>query len=114
MLSFYLIDMSLLEYNMLKYPPSLLAAAAVFTAECTLNSKKNWTRTCEAHSNYSEHRLLECSKLMVSLHQKSGSGRLQSVFKNAEVDYGSYEIVTGVNVENLVFEVVSNLWLPLS
>ena len=29
--------------------------------------------------------------------------------RSAEVDYGSYEIVTGVNVENLVFEIVSNL-----
>lgn len=81
LLSFYLIDMSLVEYDMVKFPPSLLAAAAVFTAECTLSGSKQWTKTSEVHSNYSQHHLLECSKMMVSLHQKSGTGKLVSVFK---------------------------------
>ncbi|KAK9071788.1 hypothetical protein SSX86_008217 [Deinandra increscens subsp. villosa] len=81
LLSFYLIDMCLVEYEMLRFPPSLLAAAAVFTAECTLNRSRKWTKTSQVHSNYSENHLLECSKMMVSLHQKSGKGRLVSVFK---------------------------------
>ncbi|KAD5960229.1 hypothetical protein E3N88_11701 [Mikania micrantha] len=81
LLSFYLIDMCLVEYEMLRFSPSLLAAAAVFTAECTLNRSRKWTKTSQVHSNYSENHLLECSKMMVSLHQKSGTGKLVSVFK---------------------------------
>ncbi|XP_071702817.1 G2/mitotic-specific cyclin-2-like [Rutidosis leptorrhynchoides] len=81
LLSFYLIDLCLVEYEMVKFPPSLLAAAAVFTGGCTLNRSKQWTKTSELHSNYSEHHLLECSKMMVCLHQKSGSGKHVSVFK---------------------------------
>ncbi|KAL7612631.1 hypothetical protein Lser_V15G04851 [Lactuca serriola] len=80
-LAFYLMDLCLVEYEMVKFPPSLLAAAAVFTAECTLNGSKKWTKTTQLHSHYSQHQLLECSKMMVSLHQKSGTGKLLSVFK---------------------------------
>ncbi|KAI3797232.1 hypothetical protein L1987_32487 [Smallanthus sonchifolius] len=82
LLSFYLIDLCLVEYEMLKFPPSLLAAAAVFTAESTLNRSKQWTKTSEFHSQYSQNHLLECSKMMVGLHQKAGgTGKLVAVFK---------------------------------
>ncbi|KAI3725551.1 hypothetical protein L1987_65341 [Smallanthus sonchifolius] len=81
LLSFYLVDMCLVEYEMLRFSPSLLAAAAVFTAECTLNGSRKWTKTSEVYSNYSENHLLECSKMIVSLHQKSGTGKLVSVYK---------------------------------
>ncbi|KAI3797058.1 hypothetical protein L1987_39748 [Smallanthus sonchifolius] len=82
LLSFYLIDLRLVEYEMLKFPPSLLAAAAVFTAESTLNRSKQWTKTSEFHSQYSQNQLLECSKMMVGLHQKAGgTGKLVAVFK---------------------------------
>lgn len=57
-LSFFLIELSLVEYEMLKFPPSLLAAAAIFTAQCTLYGFKQWTKTCEWHSNYTEDQLL--------------------------------------------------------
>ncbi|KAI7740903.1 hypothetical protein M8C21_027220 [Ambrosia artemisiifolia] len=81
LLSFYLVDLSLVEYEMLKFPPSLLAAAAVFTAESTLNSSKQWSKTSEFHSQYSQYHLLECAKMMVGLHQKAGTGKLVAVFK---------------------------------
>ncbi|KAL4579077.1 hypothetical protein LXL04_015212 [Taraxacum kok-saghyz] len=81
-LAFYLMDLCLVEYEMVKFPPSLLAASAVFTAGCTLNGCLNkWSTTSQLHSNYSQHQLSECSKMMVSLHQKSGTGKLVSVFK---------------------------------
>ncbi|KAJ0679688.1 putative cyclin domain-containing protein [Helianthus annuus] len=40
------------------FPPSLLAAAAVFTAESTLKGSKQWTKTSEFHSQYSHNHLL--------------------------------------------------------
>ncbi|XP_071697551.1 cyclin-B2-4-like [Rutidosis leptorrhynchoides] len=81
LLSFYLVDMCLVEYEMLKFPPSLLAAAAVYTAGCTLNRSKQWTKKSQHYSNYTDHDLLECAKMMVCLHQKSGTGKHVSVFK---------------------------------
>ncbi|XP_076951259.1 cyclin-B2-4-like [Bidens hawaiensis] len=81
LLAFYLIDLCLVEYEMVKFPPSLLAAAAVFTAESTLKRSTQWTKTSEHYSQYSQNHLLECAKLMVGLHQKAGTGRLVAVFK---------------------------------
>ncbi|TQE06171.1 hypothetical protein C1H46_008236 [Malus baccata] len=81
LLSFFLIELSLVEYQMLKFPPSLLAAAAVYTAQCTLFGFKQWSRTCEWHANYSEEQLLECSSLMVGFHQKASTGRLTGVHR---------------------------------
>ncbi|XP_058009088.1 G2/mitotic-specific cyclin-1 isoform X6 [Hevea brasiliensis] len=58
LLSFFLIELSIVEYEMLKFPPSLLAAAAIYTAQCTIYGFKQWSRTCECHSSYSEDQLL--------------------------------------------------------
>lgn len=58
MLCSYLIELSLVEYEMIKFPPSLLAAAAVYTAQCSLYGFKQWNKTCEFYTNYSEDQLL--------------------------------------------------------
>ncbi|KAK4387807.1 Cyclin-B2-3 [Sesamum angolense] len=81
LLSFFIIELCLVEYEMLRFPPSLLAAAAIFTAQCTLSGSKQWSKTCERHANYSQNQLMECAKLMVSFHQKAGTGKLTGVYK---------------------------------
>lgn len=81
LLSFFIIELCLVEYEMLKFPPSLLAAAAIYTAQCSLYCFKQWSRTIEWYTNYSEDQLLECSKLMVTYHQKAGTGKLTGVYR---------------------------------
>ncbi|GLT50826.1 hypothetical protein SLA2020_242860 [Shorea laevis] len=81
LLSFFLIELALVEYEMLKFSPSLLAAAAIYTAQCTLYGFKEWSKTCEWHSNYSEDQLLECSRMMVTFHQKAATGKLTGVHR---------------------------------
>ncbi|KAG5069625.1 G2/mitotic-specific cyclin-1 [Glycine max] len=81
LLAFFLVELTLVEYEMLKFPPSLLAASAVYTAQCTIYGFKQWNKTCEWHSNYSEDRLLECSTLMADFHQKAGNGKLTGVHR---------------------------------
>lgn len=76
LLSFFLMDVCLVEYEMLKFPPSLLAAASIYTAQCTLYGFKQWDKTCEHYTSYTEDQLLECSRLIVNLHQNAGSGKL--------------------------------------
>lgn len=58
LLSFFLIELSLVEYEMLKFTPSLLAAAAIYAAQCTIYGFKQWSKTCQWHSGYSEDQLL--------------------------------------------------------
>lgn len=81
LLSFFLIELCLVEYEMLKFSPSFLAAATIYTAQCTLFGFKQWSKTCEWHTNYSEDQLIECSKLIVSFHQKAATGRLTGVHR---------------------------------
>ena len=57
LLSFFIVELCLVEYDMLKYPPSLLAAAAIYTAQCTISGTKQWSKTNEYYTSYSEEQL---------------------------------------------------------
>ncbi|RDX86779.1 hypothetical protein CR513_31850, partial [Mucuna pruriens] len=81
LLSFFLVELCLVECKMLKFSPSLLAAAAIYTAQCSLYQFKQWTKTSEWYTNYSEEKLLECSRLMVTFHRRAGSGKLTGVYR---------------------------------
>ncbi|XP_043712370.1 G2/mitotic-specific cyclin-2-like [Telopea speciosissima] len=85
LLSFFMIELCLVECEMLRFPPSLLAAAAIYTSQCTLNRTRQWTKTSEWHTNYTEFQLLECSKLMVAFHQKAGTGKLTGVYRKYSI-----------------------------
>ncbi|KAK8987399.1 hypothetical protein V6N11_027151 [Hibiscus sabdariffa] len=98
-LSFFLIELCMVEYETLKFQPSLLAAAAIYTAQCSLWRLKTWTKTCEWHTKYTEDQLLECSKLMVTCHQKAGSGKLKGVHRK----YSSYKFGYAAKTEPALF-----------
>ncbi|VVB10160.1 unnamed protein product [Arabis nemorensis] len=80
-LASFLIELALVDYEMLRYPPSLLAATAVYTAQCTIHGFSEWNSTCEFHSHYSENQLLECCRRMVSLHHKAATDKLTGVHR---------------------------------
>ncbi|KAJ4964118.1 hypothetical protein NE237_024057 [Protea cynaroides] len=79
LLSFFIIELCLVECETLRFPPSLLVAAASNTAQCSVNGSRQWTKTSEWHTNYTEDQLLECSMLMVGFHQKAGMGKFPGV-----------------------------------
>ncbi|XP_011013911.1 PREDICTED: G2/mitotic-specific cyclin-2-like isoform X3 [Populus euphratica] len=81
LLAFFIIELCLVEYNMLKFPPSLLAAAAIYTAQCTLSGTKQWSKINEWYTGYSEQQLTECSRLMVNFHRIAGTGKLTGVHR---------------------------------
>ncbi|XP_058098523.1 G2/mitotic-specific cyclin-2-like isoform X2 [Magnolia sinica] len=81
LLSFFMIELCLIEYEMLKFQPSLLAAAAIYTAQCTLRGFRHWTKTSECYTSYKEDQLLECSRLMVDFHQRAAVGKLTGVHR---------------------------------
>ncbi|PHT94279.1 Cyclin-B2-5 [Capsicum annuum] len=81
LMSFFSIKLCIVEYEMLRFPPSMLPAVAVFTAQCTLGLFWEWNATCEKHKNYRKKKILECSKLMVSFHQKVAVGNLTGMHR---------------------------------
>ncbi|XP_074374674.1 G2/mitotic-specific cyclin-2-like [Apium graveolens] len=80
-LAFYIIDLCLVEYEMVKYPPSMLAAAAVFTAQCTLGKAAQWSKMRERQTQYKAEDIMKCSRLMVEFHQNAAKGKLTAVYR---------------------------------
>ncbi|XP_004290902.1 PREDICTED: cyclin-A1-1 [Fragaria vesca subsp. vesca] len=59
----YLAELSLLDYSMLSYAPSLVAASAIFLANyITLPSKRPWNATLQHYTLYQPSDLRECVK----------------------------------------------------
>ncbi|KAJ6731177.1 CYCLIN-B2-3-RELATED [Salix viminalis] len=92
LLSFFIVELCLVEYDMLKYPPSLLAAAAIYTAQCTISGTKQWSKTSEFYTSYSEEQLGECSRLMVNFHRNSGNGKLTGVHRKYSTSKFGYAV----------------------
>ncbi|KAH9575882.1 hypothetical protein CY35_01G134400 [Sphagnum magellanicum] len=81
MVSWYLVELCLTEYSMVKFCPSHLAAAAVYTAQNTLARKPCWGPALQQHSGYSEAQLMDCATMMVAFQSKAGTGSLTVVHK---------------------------------
>lgn len=79
--SFFLVELCLVEYSMLKYAPSQLAAAAVYTAHRTLKRSPCWTPVLQRHSGYHEHQLTDCSAKMAIFHKNASQGNLTVVHR---------------------------------
>ncbi|PKI55806.1 hypothetical protein CRG98_023807 [Punica granatum] len=57
-LAFFIVEFCLVEYDMLKFPPFLLAASAICTVQWALGWLKFWSKTCEDYTGYTEKLLL--------------------------------------------------------
>ncbi|CAG7869508.1 unnamed protein product [Brassica rapa] len=89
-LSFFIIELCLVEYEMLEYTPSKLAASAIYTARCTLDGFEEWSKTCESHTGYKEEQLLACTRKMVDFHHNAGTGKLTGVHRKYNTSKFSY------------------------
>ncbi|KAJ8773374.1 hypothetical protein K2173_028551 [Erythroxylum novogranatense] len=76
----YITELSLLEYSMLCYAPSLTAAAAIFLAKYVLlPSKRPWTRTLQHYTLYQPSDLSECVKHLHRLCCNTHSSTLSAI-----------------------------------
>ncbi|KAL5994743.1 hypothetical protein ACLOJK_024796 [Asimina triloba] len=80
-LAFFLAELALMQYCMIMYSPSMVAAAAVYAANCTLKRRHGWTETLRHHTGYSEPQLMDCAKMLVKFHSLAGEGKLKVVYK---------------------------------
>uniref|UniRef100_A0ACD5VDZ9 Uncharacterized protein n=3 Tax=Avena sativa TaxID=4498 RepID=A0ACD5VDZ9_AVESA len=58
-MAFFYAELSLVQYTMLLYAPSVTAAAAVYAARCTLNMSPLWSDILEHHTGLAEWQLLD-------------------------------------------------------
>ncbi|KAJ7958217.1 Cyclin [Quillaja saponaria] len=79
-LGYYLAELSLLDYNLVKFPPSLVAASVVFLAKFIISPKRHpWSSTLQEYSGYKSVDLKECAIGLHDLYLGRRGGSLQAV-----------------------------------
>ncbi|KAK1575121.1 hypothetical protein Q3G72_002822 [Acer saccharum] len=76
-LAFYLIELSLVEYEALKFKPSLLCASAIYVARCTLQMTPVWTPLLSKHARYD----VDCAEMILRFHKAAGKGKLKVTYE---------------------------------
>lgn len=80
-MALYISEMALLEYRMIQYPPSVLAAGCVYLARKLLQHTEPWNWTLE---HYTSHSMASLQPVVLHLHelvQGARQNRCQAVFK---------------------------------
>ncbi|KAA3470923.1 Cyclin_N domain-containing protein/Cyclin_C domain-containing protein [Gossypium australe] len=87
-LAFYLIELCLVEYEALKFKPSLLCASAIYVARCTLQMSPSWTPLLCRHTRYDaseirhiSFKVLECAERILRFQRAASSGQLKVTFE---------------------------------
>lgn len=56
---FFFAELALVQYSMIMYCPSMIAASAVYAAQCTLKkSPPLWSETLRHHTGFSEAQIM--------------------------------------------------------
>jgi len=77
----YLIELVLIDVKLLKYYPSLIAAASVYLGRAMTQRTPLWTSTLQHYSTYSEQTVRECAQEINELLKKSQKSSLKSIRK---------------------------------
>lgn len=77
----YMLELSLLEYRMLKYSPTMQAAAAMYLAYKVLGRVPAWNNYYADYTGYSEKQLRMCARDMCALVKGIESSPLAAVRK---------------------------------
>jgi len=77
----YLLELTLVEYKMIKYSPSHLAAAAVLLSNKLLRRQPAWTPAAVKQTKLTEPNLKECAKEICALFEHADQNPLQAVRK---------------------------------
>ncbi|CAO2199723.1 unnamed protein product [Urochloa humidicola] len=76
----YIAELSLLEYSLLSYPPSLIAASAIFLAKFVLQpTKYPWNSTLSHYTQYKASELCDCVKALHRLFSVGPGSNLPAI-----------------------------------
>ncbi|XP_020080982.1 cyclin-B1-1-like isoform X3 [Ananas comosus] len=86
---FFFAELGLVQYPMIMYRPSMVAASAVYAARCTLKKSPFWTKTLKRHTGFSEQQLLDCSKILVNAHATATESKQKVVYKYSHEQFAA-------------------------
>ncbi|XP_048325412.2 putative cyclin-B3-1 isoform X2 [Ziziphus jujuba] len=79
-LAFYLIELSLVEYEALMFKPSLLCASAIYVARCTLQMTP-WTPLLCRHARCEVSQIRDCAEMILGLQKAARGGQLKVTYE---------------------------------
>lgn len=79
MLSKYIMELSLIDYKMLKYSPSLIAASSLYLSNKILKKPISWSELLEKNTFFNENDVRICGKDLFILVQNANKSSLTAV-----------------------------------
>ena len=80
MMARYLTELALVEYGMIKYTPSNIAASALYLS-CKIMKKTAWNSLMETNAKYSEKEVRPCAKALCIILQNTPKSNLKACKK---------------------------------
>ncbi|KAI5332553.1 hypothetical protein L3X38_022682 [Prunus dulcis] len=80
-LAFYLIELCLVEYEASRFKPSLLCAAALYVARCTLQITPAWTPLLCKHARYDVSQIRDSAEMILKVQKVARVGRLKVTYE---------------------------------
>ncbi|KAL4587343.1 hypothetical protein LXL04_000212 [Taraxacum kok-saghyz] len=85
---YFYAELGMMHYEIIRFCPSMVAAAAVYAARSTLNKSPVWHETLEMHTGFAESQVIECAKMMAVYHAMAKDDEKRKVI------YRKYSSVT--------------------
>jgi cyclin B len=96
----YLLELTLVEYSMIKYSPSRLAAASILLSNKLLRRQPSWKPAAVKQTGFMEQTLKECAKEMCEILDHANVNPLQAVRK--KFSQLKYHSVAKLNFSHMV------------
>ena len=80
-LALYFGELQLIDYNLLKHPPSLVAAGSVYLAQRILKGSSTWPEIVKSQSGHNEEEVKQCAKDILSMLQAQDKAGFQATKK---------------------------------
>jgi cyclin A len=77
----YVTELALQEYNMLKYKPSMIAAAAVSLSRRTCHVSPVWHKTLTHYTKYEHDELRQCERSLRRLQRQASGSELRAIYE---------------------------------
>jgi cyclin A len=111
----YIAELSLLEYSLICYVPSLIAASSIFLAKFILKPTENpWNSTLSFYTQYKPSDLCNCAKGLHRLFLVGPGGNLRAVREKYSQHKVSEVKIRPLLLERIYFYLVINCFYHLS
>jgi G2/mitotic-specific cyclin-B, other len=93
----YLIEICLVDYKILKYSPSMIAASAIYLSQKMMKKKVIWNEVLTKQTGYTEAMLASCGKDICEALKQNEKGELQALKKKFALP--KYNSVAKIKIE---------------